>query len=105
MSTQLPANVRFTPIDAVGVEEKIARITKRSIKNESKLAGTETGHQHDATTLEAKDTPGKVRQLCAKAIRPHQSMPDIPSSSGYGAYPPGARSERSTQQQRPKEQL
>lgn len=88
MSTQLPANVRFTPIDAVGVEEKIARMTKRSIKNESKLQALKLAiSMMDLTTLEAKDTPGKVRQLCAKAIRPHESMPDIPSVAAVCVYP------------------
>ncbi len=88
MSTRLPANVSFTPIDAVGVEEKIARMTKRSIKNESKLQALKLAiSMMDLTTLEAKDTPGKVRQLCAKAIRPHESMPDIPSVAAVCVYP------------------
>lgn len=88
MSTRLPAHVSFTPIDAVGVEEKIARMTKRSIKNESKLQALKLAiSMMDLTTLEAKDTPGKVRQLCAKAIRPHESMPDIPSVAAVCVYP------------------
>lgn len=88
MSTRLPANVSFTPIDAVGVEEKIARMTKRSIKNESKLQALKLAiSMMDLTTLEAKDTPGKVRQLCAKAIRPHESLPDIPSVAAVCVYP------------------
>ncbi|MFN8154670.1 MAG: deoxyribose-phosphate aldolase [Bacteroidia bacterium] len=88
MSTRLPAHVSFTPIDTVGVEEKIARMTKRSIKNESKLQALKLAiSMMDLTTLEAKDTPGKVRQLCAKAIRPHESMPDIPSVAAVCVYP------------------
>lgn len=88
MSTRLPLNVSFTPIDAVGVEEKIARMTKRSIKNESKLQALKLAiSMMDLTTLEAKDTPGKVRQLCAKAIRPHDAIPDLPSVAAVCVYP------------------
>lgn len=88
MSMHLPAHVEFTPIDAVGVEEKIARMTKRSIKNDSKLKALKLAiSMMDLTTLEAKDTPGKVRQLCAKAIRPHEAMPDIPSVAAVCVYP------------------
>lgn len=88
MSMHLPAHVEFTPIDAVGVEEKIARMTKRSIKNESKLQALKLAiSMMDLTTLEARDTPGKVRQLCAKAIRPHEAMPDIPSVAAVCVYP------------------
>lgn len=41
----------------------------------------------DLTTLDAKDTPGKVRQLCNKAIHPDESMPDIPSVAAVCVYP------------------
>lgn len=75
-------------IDQVGVEERVSRLTKRSIKKESKLAGlTLAISMMDLTTLEAKDTPGKVRQLCAKAIRPHDQMPDLPSAAAVCVYP------------------
>lgn len=75
-------------IDQVGVEEKIARLTKRSIKNESKLAALKMAlSMMDLTTLDAKDTPGKVRQLCAKAITPHTAMPDLPSAAAVCVYP------------------
>ena len=88
MSTRLPADISFTPIDAVGIEEKIARMTKRSIKNESKLHALKLAiSMMDLTTLEAKDTPGKVQQLCAKAIRPHDAMPDLPSVAAVCVYP------------------
>jgi deoxyribose-phosphate aldolase len=81
-------NIRFTPIDAVATEEKIARLTKRSIKNESKMFALKLAiSMMDLTTLEAKDTPGKVRQLCAKAIRPYEAMPDLPSAAAVCVYP------------------
>lgn len=41
----------------------------------------------DLTTLEARDTPGKVRQLCAKAIRVHDSIPNLPSAAAVCVYP------------------
>ncbi|MDB5038149.1 MAG: deoxyribose-phosphate aldolase [Bacteriovoracaceae bacterium] len=41
----------------------------------------------DLTTLDAKDTDGKVKQLCRKAIRPHDSLPDLPSVAAVCVYP------------------
>lgn len=41
----------------------------------------------DLTTLEAKDTPGKVKQLCTKAMYPHASFPDVPSVAAVCVYP------------------
>lgn len=76
------------PIDTIGVEERIARFTKRSIKNESKMHALKLAmSMMDLTTLEAKDTPGKVRQLCAKAMRPYEAMPDLPSAAAVCVYP------------------
>ena len=51
-------------IDQVGVEERIARFGKRSIKKDSKMSVLRLAMSMlDLTTLEAKDTPGKVKQL------------------------------------------
>ena len=76
------------PIDSIGIEERIARFTKRSIKNESKMHALKLAmSMMDLTTLEAKDTPGKVRQLCAKAMRPYDAMPDLPSAAAVCVYP------------------
>lgn len=76
------------PIDSVSIEERIARFSKRSIKNESKMHALKLAmSMMDLTTLEAKDTPGKVRQLCAKAIRPYDAMPDLPSAAAVCVYP------------------
>lgn len=75
-------------IDSVNINERIARLTKRSIKNESKMQALKMAiSMMDLTTLEAKDTPGKVRQLCAKAIRPHEAMPELPSAAAVCVYP------------------
>jgi deoxyribose-phosphate aldolase len=76
------------PIDQVGVEERIARLTKRSIKKESKLAALKLAMSMlDLTTLEARDTPGKVRQLCTKAMHPHDAVEGIPSVAAVCVYP------------------
>lgn len=75
-------------IDQVGVEERISRFTKRSIKKESKLTALKMAlSMVDLTTLEAKDTPGKVKQLCTKAMYPHASFPDVPSVAAVCVYP------------------
>lgn len=59
------------PVDMVGAHERADSFTKRSIKNESKLAALYAATTMlDLTTLEGMDTPGKVRQLCSKARHP-----------------------------------
>ena len=41
----------------------------------------------DLTTLEGKDTPGKVKQLCYKAMHPHDSIKDVPTVAAVCVYP------------------
>ena len=56
------------PVDAVGVEERVAKYGTRSIKKAAKLFGLKLAvSMVDLTTLEGKDTPGKVASLCVKA--------------------------------------
>ncbi|MEN9304370.1 MAG: hypothetical protein RL264_2799 [Bacteroidota bacterium] len=75
-------------IDKVGVEERVARIQTRSIKNESKSQGLrKVLNMIDLTTLEGKDTPGKVRQMCYKAHHLHDAMPDLPTVAAVCVYP------------------
>jgi deoxyribose-phosphate aldolase len=75
-------------IDQVGVEERISRFSKRSIKNESKVTALKMAlSMMDLTTLEAKDTAGKVKQLCTKAMFPHQGVSGIPSVAAVCVYP------------------
>ena len=65
-------------VDAVGVEERVAKYTTRSVKKRAKLFGLKLAvSMLDLTTLEGKDTPGKVESLCRKAVRPHDD-PGIP---------------------------
>ena len=75
-------------VDQVGIEERASRFTKRSIKNETKLNGLMLAlNMIDLTTLEGKDTEGKVKQLCYKAIHLHDSYPDLPTVAAICVYP------------------
>ena len=75
-------------VDQVGIEERVSRFTKRSIKNETKLNGLMLAlNMIDLTTLEGKDTEGKVKQLCYKAIHLHDSYPDLPTVAAICVYP------------------
>src|SRR4026208_1994020 len=75
-------------IDQVGVEERASRFTKRSIKKESKVNGLKLVlNMIDLTTLEGKDTDGKVRQLCNKAMHPHDALPGLPTVAAICVYP------------------
>ncbi|HEX5467392.1 MAG TPA: deoxyribose-phosphate aldolase [Candidatus Limnocylindrales bacterium] len=79
---------RVGTIDAVGVQERVASLTRRSIKRESKLWALDLAvRMMDLTTLEGKDTPGKVRALCAKGRRPDPADPTIPSVAAICIYP------------------
>ncbi len=75
-------------IDQVGVEERASRFTKRSIKKETKLNGLKLViNMIDLTTLEGKDTDGKVKQLCYKAMHLHDSYPGLPTVAAICVYP------------------
>src|ERR687893_42141 len=66
-------------VDAVAVEERAASLAKRSLKKDSKVWGLKLAiSMIDLTTLEGKDTPGKVFALCQKAIRPDPSDRSVP---------------------------
>ena len=59
------------PIDAVMVRRRVAQFTSRSIKTSMKASGLRLAMRMvDLTTLEGKDSPEKVRALCAKAMHP-----------------------------------
>lgn len=75
-------------IDQVGVEERASRFTKRSIKDETKLNGLKLAlNMIDLTTLEGKDTDGKVKQLCYKAMHLHDAYPGLPTVAAICVYP------------------
>ena len=57
-------------------EERAAAFTKRSLKASAKLAGLKMAvSMCDLTTLEGKDTPGKIAYLCGKGKRLCQECP------------------------------
>lgn len=75
-------------VDKVGVEERVSRFQKRSIKKESKLQGLKMAlNMIDLTTLEGKDTPAKVKQMCYKAQHLHDTFPGIPNVAAVCVYP------------------
>jgi len=82
-------NLNNLPIyDTVGVNERVDRFRKRSIKKSSKVEGLKLAlSMIDLTTLEGKDTPGKVQQLCYKAMHPHDSLKNIPTVAAICVYP------------------
>jgi deoxyribose-phosphate aldolase len=79
---------RQTTVDQVGVEERVSRFTKRSIKNDAKAQGLRMVlNMIDLTTLEGKDTDGKVRQMCYKAAHLHDQLPGLPTVAAVCVYP------------------
>jgi deoxyribose-phosphate aldolase len=81
-------------VDAVGVEERVAKYTTRSIKKRAKVFGLKLAvSMLDLTTLEGKDTPGKIESLCRKALRPHDD-PAVPPVAAVCVYPAMVRAAR-----------
>jgi deoxyribose-phosphate aldolase len=88
-------SLRFPTIDQVGVEERIDRLAKRSIKKSSKVFALKLAMSMiDMTTLEGADSPGKVRQLCTKAKHMHDAMPGVPHVAAVCIYPTMVRHAR-----------
>ena len=76
------------PIDEVNTKERVARLFSRSIKKESKIQALElTLSMIDLTTLEGKDSIGKVKQLCYKAAHLYDQFPGLPSVAAICVYP------------------
>lgn len=76
------------PVDQVSIEERAAALAKRSIKKEAKVAGLRLAvRMMDLTTLEGKDSPGKVRAMCAKALRPLETDTSIGPVAAVCVYP------------------
>ncbi|SPE50463.1 Deoxyribose-phosphate aldolase [Verrucomicrobia bacterium] len=75
-------------VDAVMAEERAAAFAKRSIKTTAKLAGLRmVVPMMDLTTLEGKDTPGKVAYLCRKALHPAEPKYLVPPCGAVCVYP------------------
>ncbi|HEV7964003.1 MAG TPA: deoxyribose-phosphate aldolase [Actinoplanes sp.] len=93
-ATLLPAaNLRsvlhgLPGVDKVGVEARAAALGTRSVKTTAKAAAIDLAiRMVDLTTLEGADTPGKVRALSAKALRPDPADPTCPPAAAVCVYP------------------
>lgn len=76
------------PVDQVGIEERVARFNTRSIKKSSKVEALKLAlNMIDLTTLEGKDTAGKVKQLCYKAAHLCDQLNGLPTVAAVCVYP------------------
>ncbi len=74
-------------VDQVGAEARAASLATRSVKTTAKAWALDMAvRMVDLTTLEGQDTPGKVRALCSKAIRPDPTDPSCPSTAAVCVY-------------------
>jgi deoxyribose-phosphate aldolase len=70
-----------------GAEARAAMLATRSIKKTSKRWAIDMAiSMVDLTTLEGADTPGKVKALCSKAVRPDPSDSSVPSVGAICVY-------------------
>jgi deoxyribose-phosphate aldolase len=85
----LRAFLRGLPgVDQIGAEQRAGMLGTRSIKTTAKAWALDLAiRMVDLTTLEGADTHGKVRALCAKAVRPDPSDPSCPSVAAVCVYP------------------
>ena len=77
----------LSPVDQVGAEARAAMLATRSIKTSSKAWAIDIAiSMVDLTTLEGADTPGKIKTLCAKAVRPDPTDSTVPSVGAICVY-------------------
>jgi deoxyribose-phosphate aldolase len=75
-------------VDQVGAEARAAMLATRSIKTTAKAFALDLAiRMVDLTTLEGQDTPGKVRALSSKAMRPDPADPSCPPTAAVCVYP------------------
>jgi deoxyribose-phosphate aldolase len=75
-------------VDQIGAEQRVAMLGTRSIKTTAKAWALDLAvRMVDLTTLEGADTPGKVKALCAKGLRPDPSDPTCPPVAAICVYP------------------
>jgi len=85
---RIPDFSKSNTIDQVGIEERCSRFQTRSIKKETKVQGLKMVlNMIDLTTLEGKDTQGKVKQMCFKAAHLHDVYPGLPTVAAVCVYP------------------
>jgi len=100
--TGAPASLRRTleglpGVDQVGLESRTATLGTRSIKTTSKQWAIDLAiSMVDLTTLEGSDTPGKVRALANKAMRPDPTDPSCPPAAAVCVYPDMVKIARET---------
>jgi deoxyribose-phosphate aldolase len=88
IATSMPDLSRSPSVDQVGIQERCDRLTKRSIKKESKVHALKLAlSMIDLTTLEGADSPGKVKQMCYKAKHLADNLPDIHHVAAVCVYP------------------
>jgi deoxyribose-phosphate aldolase len=86
--TLTAADLRVPPTDQVALDTRAAELATRSIKKRAKEHGLRmVVAMTDLTTLEGQDSPGKVRNLCAKAMRPLPGREDVPAVAAVCVYP------------------
>lgn len=74
-------------VDQVGAEARAAGLGTRSIKTTAKALALDLAiTMVDLTTLEGQDTPGKVRALANKALRPDPADPTCPAVAAVCVY-------------------
>ncbi len=74
-------------VDQVGADARAADLATRSIKTTAKATAIDLAiSMIDLTTLEGMDTPGKVRALCTKAVRPDPNDLTTPSAAAVCVY-------------------
>src|SRR3954471_3480694 len=84
----MTTNLVAPGVDQVMAEERAAAFGKRSIKTSAKLSGLKLAiSMMDLTTLEGKDTPGKVAFICRKAMQPMDPRYEVPSCAAVCVYP------------------
>ena len=87
MQSGMPTYTRN--IDQVNAQERVTKLFSRSIKKESKIVALNTVlSMIDLTTLEGKDSQGKVKQLCYKAAHLHDQFSNLPNVAAICVYPP-----------------
>jgi deoxyribose-phosphate aldolase len=75
-------------VDEVGAQARAASLFTRSIKTTAKAWAIDMAiRMVDLTTLEGADTHGKIRSLCAKAMRPDPSDSSVPAVAAVCVYP------------------
>ena len=105
LETGAPVRIDEVPVDQVGVAARVAWLAKRSIKTTAKAEGLRLAlSMIDLTTLEGKDSDGKVRRLVregaaarpvrpdAAAVRRRLRLPDVrPAGEGADRAAAGVR--------------